>query len=134
MDPKMKNARQPFVYYTNKAVTKERERHFPSSFEASFSVSCLLDPFVNFIVALTCPHHDIFHAKIRKVKIKISLSCRLLLVFSFSFPPVSQSDTSFRSSPSALASVGHKLLQKTSSDLKTRTKTRTTTTTNTRTT
>ena len=41
MDPKMENATQPFVYHTNKAVTKERERYFPSLFEASFFLSWL---------------------------------------------------------------------------------------------
>ena len=39
MDPKSKNATQPFVYYTNKAVTKARERDFLSLLNASFT-SC----------------------------------------------------------------------------------------------
>ena len=50
MDPETKNATQPFVYDTNKAVTKERERNFPSICDASFFVLYTLDPL--FIVAV----------------------------------------------------------------------------------
>ena len=128
MDPETKNATQPFVYDTNKAVTKERERHFPSLFEASFYVSCTCDPLLFvFIVIMSHRKKSIY------VNVAYTSSRYLFLVLPFPFLPFLQSSTSFRSSPSAIASVDHKL-SKSFNKIETRTTTKTTTTTATRTT
>ena len=132
MDPESKNATQPFVYHTNKVVTKARERDFPSLFEASFFALCLLDSIVELIAAfMSCRH--IFYTRVHKVKKEFNSFCRHLLVLLFHFLPISQCDTSFRSSPSASASVDHKLLHIVR-DSKTKTNSKTTTTTKTTTT
>ena len=73
MDPETKNATQPFVYHTNKAVTKARERDFPSLFEAFFFVSCYLLIFVNFVVAFISSRRFIIYTKAYKTKRKRNL-------------------------------------------------------------
>ena len=64
MDPRPKNATQPFVYYTNKAVTKARERDFPSLFEAFFFVSHCLFIDINLVVALMSSRHFVHYIRI----------------------------------------------------------------------
>ena len=128
MDPKTKNATQPFVYHTNKAVTKERESDFPSLCKASFFVSCFLDSLVNVFVAFIIPRRCVYHTKMHELTRNFISSCRHLLVLFFYISPFLQCDTSFRSSPSASASVDHKLSVN-CCDSKTKTKTITTTTT-----
>ena len=85
--------------------------------------------FIKIVVTLACPRHLSYYIEIRKIENKRNLLCRLLLVLSFCFFPIPQCKSSFRSSPSATASVDHTLSHK--CDFKTRTKTKTTTTTKT---
>ena len=129
MDPKTKNATQPFVYHTNKAVTKARERDFPSLSKAPFFMSLLVDLFVNIVVA----HMNFRHVAYYELKEKCDSSYRHLLVLSFYFPPILQCEASFRSSPSASASIGQIKINIVNA-FKTKTKTSTTTTTKTTTT
>ena len=128
MDPKPKNATQPFVSYTNKAVTKESERDFLSLLTASFFVSCMLDPPFIVYVAASCHCYNLSQSRVVHVS-----SRYLFLVPRFSFPLSIQSSTSFRSSPSASASVDQKHSE-TFNKFETNTRTKTTTTTATKTT
>ena len=85
MDPKMKNATQPFVYYANKAVTKERERYFPSLFEASFFVSWLTGSCIIVDVAISSFRHNSRRVGIELTSSNDRFSAPLFSSLSLSF-------------------------------------------------
>ena len=92
MDPKSKNATQPFVYYTNKAVTKARERDFPSLFEASFFVSCACDPLILVFIIITSRRIRLIHEKVAHTSSRYIF---LALLFPFLPSPFSVRNFNF---------------------------------------
>ena len=89
MDPKTKNATQPFVYHTNKAVTKARERDFPSLFEAFCVMSHALASVVDHIFIVFTNVYRHVECNCVTDNHTLFIFCRFLLVPSFPFIPVS---------------------------------------------